>query len=145
MTKIFIAMATGSLILASAAQAHLKNGIYAGKTPAGTDCQMKVVENYFDGAPHPLTERIRIEVGNQTFRVGHPPVLDPTRKFVRFDHNQFQGINPQTWGATALIIQVHHIQSREDGAQAESFTLLSDAYEMPTRSSLECGGLQFRN
>jgi hypothetical protein len=132
------------LLLASlpSAYAHVEPGLYTGTTPTGKACSMIAIRSFFEnGLAHPLNERVVLQVGNDVFTVGHPPVVSPEKSVVHFNHDFFQGLLPFLGGAKALIIGMNHEEGKEGPT---GFTFLEHQWKSDARMKIECRGLVFR-
>lgn len=130
LTAVLITLASLNVL------AHVEPGSHKGKDANGQECEMIAGNTYFlNNQKHPLNERIEIKVGNDTFVVGHPPVISAQDKLAYFDHDQFQGILPTNIGAKALIIKMEHSETFEGPT---GFTLITHEYKNDTRTALEC-------
>jgi len=123
-------------LVATSSFAHVNPGPHKGTDNNGQACEMIAGTTYFlNNQKHPLNERIEIKVGNDTFVVGHPPIISAQDKLAYFDHDQFQGILPTPVGAKALIIKMEHSETFEGPT---GFTLITHEYKNDTRNSLDC-------
>lgn len=128
-------------ILASTqALAHLETGVHEGQTEAGAPCSMLVVSHYYDnGFRHPLNERAQVAVGDQTFTVYHPPVVNRSEPSAYFNHDVFEGVAATRTGARALVIDMDH----SEGADGPTgFQFIDDNWREKTRTSLNCRNLK---
>lgn len=128
--------------------AHLKPGTLKGTQPNGQACELKISSVYFlNNFNHPLNERADIEVLGNKFTIQHPPVISSEAKVAYFNHDLFQGINPNTQGALAIEIKMQHTSRanvyREEGGPKE-FHLIQHIYKGDKRSLLSCLNLMTR-
>ncbi len=129
-----------ALMSGTIAHAHVEPGLYRGATPEGKPCEMRAVEMSFEGGVHhPLTERVVIDYGGEIFRVGHPSSVVRESAQVTFNHDLFQGINPDSNGAKAFVIEMIHGQ-RFEGPGA--FEIIHHNWRTKTSSKLRCGNIK---
>lgn len=134
-------LAALSLLLSSAAFAHIDAGTYKGKTADGKDCSFMSGPTYFEkNTPHPLNERIAITIDGKTFVVGHPPVVNAKEAVAFFDHDHFQGILPTPTGAEAVEIEMVHSAEYEG---PKSLTWIGNEWREQKRASFRCENLEF--
>jgi hypothetical protein len=131
-----------SALFASAAHAHLQIGTYKGTDEAGAECSMKVEEVFYEADfHHPLNERVRVTIGEETIIVGHPPVIDDETATAAFDHDFFKGANPTQIGAHALVIHMDH---SEEVNGPTSYSWIEHAYRANERVMRKCASLAFQ-
>ncbi len=129
------------LFIASIAQAHVEPGTYTGKTATGETCVMIAKGQYFENkTPHPLNERIQVEVNGNAFVVGHPPIIDAAKAIAFFNHDVFHGVLAISGGARALEIRMMHTEEFEGPA---GFTLIENKWSTDTKTSIACENLVF--
>lgn len=125
--------------ISTTALAHVEPGVYQGKDSSGAACEMKVIETFFEGGmPHPLNERVRIQINGDEFLVGHPSVIDEAKSQVVFNHDRFQGVLAQKGGAKALIVGMSHATGSEGPTD---FTVINHIWKAGDGSSVRCLGL----
>ena len=122
------------------AQAHITPGVYQGTDDRGAICAMTVTEQFYEGARHPLNERIRLSVDGEEYVVGHPPVVDAATDTAFFNHDLFQGIQGTSEGARALVIEM--VGSDESNRGPGSFQIITHKWRSNERSSLKCSSLK---
>lgn len=136
--KIFLILAI--LFFARGAFAHIEEGTYAGVTAQGDKCSMVAGKNYFlNNTPHPLNERIEIQVNNENFVVHHPLVVNPDEPVAAFNHDLFEGVIPTKTGALGLVIKMSHTETFEGPSE---FSFIQHEYKTDKRSVLTCLNLQ---
>ena len=75
---------------------------------------MTVGETYFENnVPHPLNERIKIEIDGLALLVRHPSVINVAESVAGFDHDHFEAIVPTPTGAKAFVIDMSHVAGSE--------------------------------
>lgn len=125
-----------TLGFATLAQAHVEPGLYKGVTADGAACEMKSIRMYFENdVAHPLNERVEIELNGQTYKVGHPPVIDAKTSTAFFNHGLFQGVLPTNVGANALVVTMVHTQEFEGPSD---FTLITNNWRTGAKTNLKC-------
>ncbi len=129
-------------LLAAPAFAHIEKGVHQGTTETGEVCSLTAGEQTFvNNKQHPLNERIEIQVGNDTFSVGHPPIVDTAQPIAFFNHDQFQGILATNTGATAIVINMVHTDEKEG---PDSYTLITHNWRANQATKVVCSGLTFK-
>lgn len=122
--------------------AHVEVGEHQGLTADGQVCSLIAGEQTFENNQHhPLNERIEIQVGGDTFKVGHPAVIDAEKGTAFFNHDLFQGVLATSTGAKALVIEMAHTATKEGPA---SFTLINSNWKTGESTKLVCAGLEFK-
>ncbi len=126
-------------LLPMTAFAHIDEGVFAGKTDIGSDCEMTSLGTYFENnMRHPLNERVKLLVNGITYIVQHPATIDETKPEASFDHDQFKGYDANKKGATALVIKMDHNAQIEGPAE---YYLITHTYNPDSRHVLKCSGL----
>ena len=135
--KMFI-----SLILFSAlCSAHIEQGVWKGVVSENADCFMDVGETSFMGdKPHPLNERIHIQIGQTTYSVKHPYLIDAQTGQVSFNHDVFEDVVPTATGAFALQIQMIHSESFEGPG---SFSVMEHDWKTGFKEVVHCTNLKW--
>ncbi len=128
-------------LLALPAFAHIEKGVHQGKTATGETCTLTAGDQTFvNNTHHPLNERITVQVGADTFVLGHPPVIDADKGIAYFNHDQFQAILPNSKGAKALVVEMIHTEEKEGPA---SYTLITHDWTTDTATKVVCSDLTF--
>jgi hypothetical protein len=96
--------------------------------------------HFVNDEKHPLNERINIQVGSDSFLVGHPAVVQPAESAVHFNHDVFQGVLPTSTGAKALIIEMSH-EEKTEGPVA--FTFIENKWKTGEKVSYTCKDLKY--
>lgn len=123
-------------LAASVSFAHIEPGVYKGATDKNEVCEMTVIRQYFENnKPHPLNERIELQIAGETFKVGHPPVIDAKNSVVFFNHDMFQGLVPTDTGAKAVEITMVHSEEFEGPSD---FTVIENKWRSGEKSRLKC-------
>ena len=131
-----------TVLTAFPVMAHIEVGTYSGETIDGSSCSMKSLgTSFLDNKPHPLNERVEIEVQGQKFTMQHPVVISVADSVASFNHDSFQGVVATPVGGTALVIEVEHAEGR---AGPKSFALITHAWKKDERTKLECLNLSFQ-
>lgn len=127
-------------LIVTPAYAHLNPGTYQGTKADGSECSMTAGAQYFENnTPHPLNERIPVTIGQDTFIVGHPPVIRSEESLVYFNHDLFQGLIPTRTGAKAIEIAMVHSPEFEG---PRSFTYMENFWNANRRESFTCNDLK---
>ena len=129
-----------SLAATLSAQAHISPGVYQGTDARGETCSMTVADQFYEGARHPLNERIRLNVEGIEYVVGHPPVVEAATDTAFFNHDLFQAIQGTPEGARALVIEM--VGSDESNRGPGSFQVITHKWRSNERSSLKCSSLK---
>lgn len=123
-------------LVASVSKAHIEPGVYKGITDKKENCEMTVVRQYFENnKPHPLNERIEIQIAGETFKVGHPPVISAKDFVVSYNHDMFQGLVPTDTGAKAVEITMVHTPEFEGPSD---FNLIENKWRSGEKAGLKC-------
>lgn len=131
------------VFLANSALAGLQIGTYSGTTTNNQACSFTVEKRYFENnLQHPLNERVALKVGQVSFVVQHPPVIDIQNAFAAYNHDMFQAINATPIGAQALVIVMKHPTRGGDEVPSE-FHLINHEYKANKKERLSCVNLQF--
>ena len=129
-----------TLFVGAQSYAHVEPGVHAGTTADGKACSFTAgVTTFENDMRHPLNERIEIKVGDNTFKVGHPAVIDVPTKTASFNHDFFHGVLPTATGAKALVITMVHSQQFEGPSE---FVLIENAWRTKEKTALTCSGLK---
>ena len=130
------------MVAPSMAFAHVEMGTYVGKTESGEECSMVAVRSYFESdVPHPLNERVVIQVGQDEFTVGHPAVIDETTPTASFNHDAFHGVKPTSVGARALVVKMSHEEGHEGPT---AFHLIEHQWRANQRTVVHCLGIALK-
>lgn len=131
-----------ALSFTAAANAHVETGVYRGVTPDGQPCEMRAIGMSFEGGVHhPLTERVIIDYGGETFRVAHPSAIVRETAQVTFNHDLFEGINPDSNGAKALVVEMIHSQTFEGPG---AFEFIQHDWRNKTSTKLRCESIKLK-
>lgn len=131
-----------SIFASVSARAHIDPGAYTGSTDASEVCGFTAGERFFENnLPHPLNERIRIEINGDTYVVAHPAVIDAAIPQAAFNHDIFQGVLPTQTGAKALIIDMIHEEGK-DGPT--SFHLITHNWKTKEATVIHCKELRLK-
>lgn len=137
-----ILIAALSLLVVSAAQAHLEIGTYTGVMANGQPCSLESISQWFEkNQPHPLNERVKVRVSGEEYIGGHPPVIEAAKNTAFFNHDVFQAVNATPVGARALLIEMVHTAQFE-GPRA--FQLIDHQWKQNVKQSIRCENLQFK-
>lgn len=130
-----------AMVLASPAFAHIEKGTHQGTTETGAICSMIAgADSFVNNQPHPLNERIEVQVDGDVYTVGHPAVIDTEKGIASFNHDLFHGVLATTTGAKALVIEMVHTATKEGPA---GFTLINHNWKTNTATKVVCSNLQF--
>lgn len=117
--------------------AHIEKGTWIGKTDKGLQCTMLAIETYHDGGmDHPLTERVRVRIGNDEVVLSHPPVVSAATAMAFFNHDVLQAVIPTTTGARAIVVDMHHEPGKDGGPVA--FHVIDHIWKNDVRSAVHC-------
>lgn len=123
-------------LFSSVSFAHIEEGQWTGMIDKGTICSMNVGVQFFENQmPHPLNERIPVEVNGVKFVVGHPAIIDASTSTAAFNHDLFQGVVATPTGAQALVIEMIHTKTEEG---PKNFTFIDHNYKTGEKSALVC-------
>lgn len=124
------------LALSPLVQAHIEEGPHLGKTPTGEICEMNAGKQTFvDNMPHPLNERIQVEINGVQFSLQHPPVINAAQGIASFNHDQFQAVTANKAGANAVIVEMAHTPDFEGPT---SFTFVDHNWKTGEKKSISC-------
>lgn len=130
-------------LVGSLAQAHIEPGTWTGVGVDNGSCIMEVGPQTFENnVPHPLNERIQIKVGNDTYSVRHPSVIDPKTATASFNHDQFEAILATPEGAQAIVIEMAHSPEFEGPTK---FTVISHKWKTNVKIATACSDLKQKN
>lgn len=131
------------IFMAKSAVAGLQIGTYQGSTANNQPCSFTVEKRYFENnLQHPLNERVALKVGQTSFIVQHPPVIDVQKAFAAYNHDMFQAINATPVGAQALVITMKHPTRGGDEVPGE-FHFINHEYKANKKEKITCVNLQF--
>lgn len=131
------------IFLSTSAFAGLQVGTYTGTTANNKACSFVVEKRYFENnLQHPLNERIALKVGQVSFIVQHPPVIDVASAFAAYNHDMFQAINATPVGAQALVIVMKHPTRGGDEVPGE-FHFINHEYKANKKEKVTCANLKF--
>lgn len=143
MKAILISTLFLSTLTTFQAQAHIEPGTWMGKTDSQADCGFLVGAGYFEpNTPHPLHERIRVQMGNTVFTLQHPPVVDAASATAFFNHDQFQAINATSTGATAIVVKMEHTPTYEGPTE---FTVIDHEWKSNKRTAVTCKNIRLKS
>ncbi|MGZ5278488.1 MAG: hypothetical protein ACXWC9_01000 [Pseudobdellovibrionaceae bacterium] len=130
-----------ALIFSIPAFAHIEKGEHQGTTESGETCSMIAGDaSFLNNVAHPLNERIEIQIGADSFTIGHPPVVDAAKSIAYFNHDIFQGVLATSTGAKALVIEMIHTETKEGPA---SYSLITHNWKTNVSTKVVCSGLTF--
>ena len=126
------------LLVSVTSNAGMEEGIYAGKKN-GQKCSVEVKSIYFENSlRHPLNERIKVIVENESFTLGHPPVISPKDSIAFFNHDELSGITAISDGAHALVVEMENSATKEGPKQ---FTMIQHNWKTKSKQSWICKDL----
>ncbi len=121
--------------------AHIEEGTWKGVNSAnGSECTLQVFEQTFEtGTPHPLNERIRVQVSGEEYQIYHPRSVDTATGAVSFNHDFFEAVRATAVGSNSLVVEMVHTPAFE-GPSAYKWT----KHNWRTRAleTLDCQGLK---
>jgi len=130
-----------ALMIACPAFAHIEKGEHQGTTETAEICSMIAGDaSFLNNQAHPLNERIEIQIGADSFTIGHPPVVDAGKSIAYFNHDVFQGVLATNTGAKALVIEMIHTETKEGPA---NYTLITHNWKTNVSTKVVCSGLTF--
>jgi hypothetical protein len=129
------------LLLSTSAFAHLEPGKYVGTTREGHECTFEVLAIRFEGARHPLNERVDVRTGGGiAMTLSHLPKIDVEAKAALADKDHLTGATGIPGGAFGIVLTMVHSEEL-DGPKEIAF--VSHDYKKPEASvAVVCGGLK---
>lgn len=130
-------------VFSFSAFAHLKKGIYEGRTATGTTCSFEVKGVVFEGGMHhPLTERFVVNFRGKEWKVGHPFVFSAEEKRAAYDHDHLVAFQAMKSGAEGIQILMDHSEGN-DGPVEISY-VMDDYRDDSIDVSEVCSNLVFK-
>lgn len=122
------------------AYAHIEPGTWKGKVSDTATCFMDVgAQTFENNLPHPLNERISIQIGSITYSVHHPYSINLKDGTVGFNHDLFEAVVPTATGAYALQIKMAHTEEYEGPT---SLTVMEHNWKTGFKEVVSCSDLK---